>query len=244
MALPDSSVLDPNLESRSRNGDGLTDEDLVRRLRGGDAVAFELVIRRYNRRLYRLARGILRNGPDAEDAVQEAYVRAFTHIAEFTGPSGFASWLCRIAVNESRGRLRRRRRVASFDDHPDRRQGSGDIPRLDAVRGEEFSPERQATSSELRILLEKAIDSLPEEFRIVFIMRAIEGMSVAETAEALELQQAAVKTRFHRARRQLRHALGERIDALLPSTFEFGGARCDKMTERVLARRQFIARNA
>lgn len=176
--------------------------------------------------------------------MQEAYVRAFSHIAEFTGPSGFASWLCRIAVNESLGRLRRRRRVVSFDDDPDRREGSGGIPRLDAMRGNEFSPERQATSGELRILLEKVIDSLPEEFRIVFVMRTIEGMSVAETAEALQLQQATVKTRFHRARRQLRHALGERLDALMPSTFEFGGARCDKMTERVLARLRLISRTA
>lgn len=244
MALPDSSILGSSLESRSQESDGWADEDLVRRLRGGDGVAFELVVRRYNRRLYRLARGILRNGPDAEDVVQETYVRAFTHIATFAGPTGFASWLCRIAVNEALGRVRRRGRVVSFDEHPARREGGGEVPRLDAVRSGEFNPERQATSSELRILLEKVIDSLPEEFRIVFVMRAIEGLSVAETAEALGLQQATVKTRFHRARRQLRRALGQRIDALMPSTFEFGGARCDELTERVLARLRLTSRSA
>lgn len=193
-------------------------------------------MRRYNRRLYRLARGILRNDTEAEDAVQEAYVRAYERLADFMGPNGFSAWLGQIVVNEALGRLRKRGRVISLDDYVRSDGGGADVRRIETMKTQQPDPERLAANGELRRLLEKAIDTLPDGFRAVFILRAVEGMSVAETARCLAIRPDTVKTRFHRARLLLRGTLAERFDTLMPSVFAFGGRHCDRIVAAVLAR--------
>ncbi|HLT01558.1 MAG TPA: RNA polymerase sigma factor [Geminicoccaceae bacterium] len=215
---------------------GLSDHDLVERVRAGDAAAFELIMRRHNRRLFRLARSVLRNGAEAEDVVQETYVRAFARLDEFRGPDGFAAWLARIAYNEALGRVRVQDRVVSLHDYVSGGDGDADVRHVDAMTSPHPDPERLTGQDELRRLLEGAIDALSDDFRAVFVLRAVEGMSVAETAEALSIPPETVKTRFHRARHRLQEHLGARFEALVPSAFEFGGARCDRIVEAVLAR--------
>lgn len=215
---------------------GLSDHDLVGWVRAGDAAAFELIMRRHNRRLFRLARSVLRNGAEAEDVVQETYVRAFAKLDDFKGPEGFSAWLARIACNEALSRVRGRDRVVSLHDHVDDRDGDGNARHIEAMTSPHPDPERLTGNGELRRLLEDAIDALPGDFRTVFVLRAVEGMSVAETAKALSIPPETVKTRFHRARHRLQETLGARFDALLPAAFDFGGARCDRIVAAVLAR--------
>jgi RNA polymerase sigma-70 factor (ECF subfamily) len=219
-----------------QNSDNLapTDAVLVRRAMLGDAAAFELIIRRYNQRLYRLTRGILRNATEAEDAVQDTYLRAYERLADFIGPHGFASWIGRIAINEALGRVRKRGRVISLDEYVGTNQRNISSP-IDSIGTAMPDPERLAASSELRHMLERAIDALPDDFRAVFILRAIEGMNVAETSDCLGIRPETVKTRFHRARRLLQDDLGAKFDALMPSTFSFGGGHCDRITTKVMA---------
>lgn len=212
------------------------ESDLVDRIRAGDAGAFEVIMRRYNRLLYRLARGILGSDADAEDVVQESYLRAYASLDDFKGPQGFSAWLCRIAVNEALGRRRRHGRVVAIDDYVARAGGIAPSRHIETMATEHPDPERLASSGELRRLLEGAIDSLSDDFRAVFILRAVEGLSVAETAAALELKPETVKTRFHRARGALREDLAARIGVELPVLFEFGGARCDRVVRTVLER--------
>jgi RNA polymerase sigma-70 factor (ECF subfamily) len=223
-------LLEPTAASK------VDDFALVNRVRAGDLAAFELIMRRHNQRLYRLARGILRNASEAEDSVQEAYVRSFEKLNDFVGPDGFASWLGQIVVNEALGRLRRQARVVSLEDYADesdtgRRKSPGAM-----MKSQEIDPERLAASGELRRLIEKAIDALPDDFRTVFIMRAVEGMSVIETAAYLDVRQETVKTRFHRAKKQIQESLGAQCDALMPSVFGFAGQRCDRIVDVVLTR--------
>jgi RNA polymerase sigma-70 factor (ECF subfamily) len=210
------------------------DDELVRRIGGGDTAAFELLMRRYNRRLFRIARSILRDPLEAEDAVQEAYLRAYASLGSFKGPLGFSSWICRIVTNEALGRLRQRMRVVSLDDYRN--------PRHEQPRGSEAlatmqpNPERLAVSSELRRALEHAIDTLPAEFAAVFMLRAVEGLSTAETSESLGIRPETVKTRFHRARKLLRKQLAGHFEQIVPTAFEFAGERCDRIVATVLAR--------
>lgn len=208
------------------------DIGLVERVRAGDPVAFEVIMRRYNRRLFRLAVSILKNPAEAEDVVQETYVRAYEKIDDFIGPTGFAAWLSRIAVNESLGRLRTRGRVVSLEE----RALGADGERAAAIRTPNPDPERLAVNSELRRMLEDAIVALPVDFRTVFILRAVEGLSIDETAACLSIRPETVKTRFHRARRLLQSNLGARFETLMPSTFAFGGAHCDRVVAAVLVR--------
>jgi RNA polymerase sigma-70 factor (ECF subfamily) len=209
---------------------------LVERVRAGDAAAFELIMRRHNRRLFRLARSVLRNGAEAEDVVQETYVRAFAKLDEFKGPDGFAAWLARIAYNEALGRVRVSERVVSLHDYVSDGDGDADVRRVETMTSPHPDPERLTGYGELRRMLEDAIDALPDDFRAVFMLRAVEGMSVAETAEALSIPADTVKTRLHRARHRLQEALGARFEALMPAAFEFGGARCDRIVGAALAR--------
>jgi len=221
----------------SAEGAALADAVLVERVRAGDAAAFELIMRRYNQRLYRLARSITRAGAEAEDVVQEAYLRAFERLGDFIGPDGFSSWLGTIVANEALGRLRRRGRVVSFEDYArDAGAAGGHVAPIETMSAPQPDPERLAASSELRRMLESAIDSLPDDYRVVFVLRAVEGMSVAETARHLSLRPEAVKTRLHRARRLLQRALGAQFDALMPTAFAFDGSRCDRIVASVLAR--------
>jgi RNA polymerase sigma-70 factor (ECF subfamily) len=218
----------------SAGAPALADDELVERARAGDAVAFELIMRRHNRRLFRLARSILRSAAEAEDVVQETYVRAYAHLDQFVGPHTLGAWLARIAANEALGRVRAWGRVVSLDEY----MGEEAIAARPAetMTSRPLDPERVTGNSELRRLLEGAIDELPDEFRTVFVLRAVEGMSIAETAEALSIRPETVKTRLHRARHRLRDTLGARLDALLPVTFDFGGERCDRIVAAVLAR--------
>jgi len=209
----------------------LPDSVLTARTLQGDPAAFELIMRRYNQRLYRLMRSILRNNAEAEDAVQETYLRVYEKLADFTGPDGFASWIGKIAINEALGRLRKRGRVIAMDTYVT----AGDR-HIDAIDTQMPDPERLAASSELRHMMERAIDTLPDDFRAVFVLRAVEGLNVVETADFLSIRPETVKTRFHRARRLLQDDLGAKFETLMPTAFSFGGVHCDRITVAVLKR--------
>jgi RNA polymerase sigma-70 factor, ECF subfamily len=214
-----------------------TDAELVARVQRGDSLAFELIMRRHNRRLFRLARSFLRDDAEAEDVLQEAYMRAYARLGGLTDPQALPAWLARIVANEALARLRAAARVVSLEDH--RAHGRGDEGEgdfADDPASDQPGPERLAASGELRRLLEAAVDALPEEFRAVFMLREVEGLSTTETAAFLAIRPETVKTRLHRARRLLQEALGDRLLALSPSLFEFDGGRCDRVVARVLAR--------
>lgn len=223
---------EPTHRSLQTNEAAAEDAELVDGVRAGDPIAFELIMRRHNRRLYRLARSIIRNSAEAEDVVQEAYVRAYQKIDQFIGPHGFSAWLGRIVVNEALGRLRRGGHEISLDAYLQ----DSDVRLIETMKSEQPNPERLAANSELRGILEEAIDRLPDAFRAVFVLRAVEGMSIAETAECLAIRPETVKTRHHRARRLLQNALGQQLDALTPSAFDFGGQHCDRIVTAVMAR--------
>jgi RNA polymerase sigma-70 factor, ECF subfamily len=211
---------------------GATEAELVALLRAGRASAFVAVMRHNNQRLYRLARGVLRDEAEAEEAVQESYLRAFTHLDGFKGESTVATWLARIVLNEALGRLRRRRPTVAIDDVAETLAAGGPGP----LSREEPSPEQAMARQEIRRSIEKAVDDLPASFSAVFMMRAIEQMSIEETASCLGIQAETVKTRFHRANKLLRQALSARFGSILDGAFPFLGARCDRLTGTVIAR--------
>lgn len=198
----------------------LPDEEIVTRVLGGDTAVFELIIRRYNQRLFRTARAILRNDIEAEDVMQEAYVRAFVHLDQFSGESKFSTWLTKIAVYEALGRVRRASRQEEFTETMDKRE----------------DPERTAYGLELRSTIQSAIDALPPKYRSVFVMREIENLSAAETAECLGISEENVKTRLHRARIRLRTQLERAIGVAAKEAYSFLGHRCDRMTGNVMDR--------
>jgi len=208
-----------------------TDQALIRRVLAHDDVAFRTIMQANNRRLYRLARGILRNDADAEDAVQEAYVRAFTHLASFRGESSLAPWLGRIVMNEALGRLRRARPSVDVNviDH-----GAMEAQIIQFPLATADDPEKSMAQREIREVVEHAIDGLPEAFRIVFITRVVEGMNVEETAKILGLKPETVKTRLHRARVMLRESVERKIGPVVMAAFPFAGKRCERLTEAVL----------
>jgi RNA polymerase sigma-70 factor, ECF subfamily len=225
----------PPAGSDSPAGPGLGDSELVARARGGDHLAFELIMRRHNRRLFRLARSLLKGDAEAEDVLQEAYVRGYARLGELAEPQALAAWLARIVVNEALGRLRAASHVVSLDAH--RRRNGGDEEDLTAdFAAEGPDPERLAASGELRQLLTAAVDALPQEFRSVFVLREVEGLSTAATAACLAIRPETVKTRLHRARLQLQETLGPHLLASSPTLFEFDGGRCDRVVGQVLAR--------
>jgi len=202
----------------------LSDGELAQRVAGGDVRAFEALMRRHNRALFRTSRAILRDDADAEEALQDGYLRAFRAIGAFRGESKLSTWLVRIVANEALMRLRKRRRSAEVVPlHGD------DMPTADR-------PDYAAQRAQTRRLLEQKIDALPEAYRVVFILRALEEFSVEETAAALGIPEATVRTRFFRARRVLREALSTEIDLALDEVFAFAGERCDRIVAGVLAR--------
>jgi RNA polymerase sigma-70 factor (ECF subfamily) len=208
------------------------DAELVRRALARDEAAVRAILKANNQRLYRLARGLLRNDDEAEDVVQETYVRAFTHLADFRGASSLATWLSRIAMNEALGRLRRDRPGVELDA-----QGTLEaqiIPFPLASTADD--PEKSMARREIQCVVERAIDELPEVFRLVFIARVVEGMSIEETAETLELRPETVKTRLHRARVMLRDNVERKIGPVAMEAFPFAGRRCDRLTAAVLNR--------
>ena len=213
--------------TRPTAGDGGLAEALLGTRDGRSAM-----MRRHNRRLYRLARSIVHDDSEAEDVLQESYVRAFTHLGAFKGEASLGTWLARIVTNEALQRVRRRRPTVDIDSMSETLCGDEDGGRTPAEEG----PERAAARREVRRLIERAIDTLPVDFRIVFVMRALEQMSVEETAAALAIKPETVKTRFHRANRLLRKALSSDLNTILDDAFPFEGARCDRIVEAVLAR--------
>ena len=212
-----------NLEERAPNA--IPDLEVIGRVLAGEVALYELIMRRYNRLLFRLARGIMRDDDEARDVVQEAYLRAYRKLDQFRGPGGFKSWLAQITLNEARTRVRKPLLLVDDEDA---------IVDLHALHSDE--PEVEAMSCESQRIIEDAIDDLPDDFRVVFLMRGVEQLSVAESAELLGIKEATVKTRFHRARALLRHALSQRIDELAPSSFNFDGKQCDAIVAGVLGR--------
>jgi RNA polymerase sigma-70 factor (ECF subfamily) len=209
------------------------DVELVQRALARDDAAFRTIMERYNRRLYRIARSILRNDSEAEDVVQEAYVNAFAHLDGFRGESSLATWLSRITMNEALGR-RRERPSVGLETFEAQRTEAQIIQFPQTVTSGD--PERTMAQREILQLVERATDNLPEIFRIVFITRVVEGMSVEETADLLGLQPQTVKTRLHRARRLVREQLDKQIGPVLMDAFPFAGRRCERMTNAVMQR--------
>src|SRR5262245_47569648 len=193
----------------------LSDEEVVERILGGETALFELLMRRYNQRLYRVTWAIVKDEGEAEDVTQDAYVRAFEHLAQFAGRARFSTWLTRIAVHEASARLRRRGRQIDIEES---------MPSLaSATRG----PEQRAADAELGRLIEDAVDAHPDVYASVFMLREVEGLTTAETAACLDINAETVKTRLHRARALLRNHITARIGAAARDTFQFAGARCD-----------------
>lgn len=215
----------------------LDEQDLVARARCGDANAFRGLMKRGNQRLFRVARSIVKNDEEAEDVVQEAYMRGFSGLAEFRGDSSVFTWLTRITINEANGRLRRRRNIVGLDQ-VEIAQGKGAEVIMFPNSPIASTPEFDAERTQMRRILESAIDDLPEDFRVVFILRDVEDCTIAETAESLSIRPETVKTRLHRARRLLRAALSERLTSGVTGMFPFLGERCDRITEAVMARLQ------
>ncbi len=223
MSMVDTAVITIALNA-------LTDEEVVDRVRAGETELFEVLMRRYNQRIYRVARSILSNGGEAEDVMQDAYVRAYVHLGQFQGRAKFSTWLTKIAVHESLARLHNRRKFVEIDAA---RQGMGESMTVDSRTP---SPEQEMLTGTLKVVLEAAVERLPDGYRSVFMMREVEGMSTADTAECLDISEEAVKVRLHRAKVMLRKEIYERTGAATASAFEFGQARCDRVVSAVLDR--------
>ncbi|QOZ75586.1 RNA polymerase sigma factor [Bradyrhizobium sp. CCBAU 53351] len=211
-----------------------SETELIERARRRDEAALREIMQGNNRRLYRLARGILRSDSEAEDVVQETYVRAFTHLDGFLGTSALSTWLSRIAINEALGRLRSRRPQVELGSVPEATLEAQIIkfPLSSAAT----DPERSMAQREIQRVVEHAVDELPDAFRMVFIARVMEGMSMEETAELLGIKPETVKTRLHRARALLRENVEKKIGPVVMDAFPFAGQRCERLTEAVLKR--------
>lgn len=209
----------------------LSDEEVVERVLSGETELFEILMRRYNQRLYRVARAILADDGEAEDVMQDAYVRAYSHLDQFAGRARFSTWLTRIAVHEALARARRGRRLVQIEDVSQRKETS-----MPFSSSPERGPEQQAIQRDLQSILEVAIEGLSESFRSVLVLREVEGLSTAETAETLGISEALVKTRLHRARAALRDELENRSKAALASSFPFHLSRCNRVVEGVFER--------
>jgi RNA polymerase sigma-70 factor (ECF subfamily) len=198
-----------------------------------DEVAIRTLMRRYNQRLYRIARSVLRDDAEAEDALQQAYIRAFTHLSDFRGEARFSTWMSRIVLNEAIGRQRKRAipatdDLSTLDRPPESHAAIIPFPSMP-------DPEKSLAQRQISALLEQAVDALPDAFRVVLVARVIEEMSIEETAELLALKPETVKTRLHRARRMVREHLEAKLGTALTTAFPFNGWRCDRMADRVVA---------
>jgi RNA polymerase sigma-70 factor, ECF subfamily len=210
--------------------ESLTDEEVVNRVRAGETALYEVIMRRYNQRLYRVARAILHNDAEAEDVMQDAYVRAYTHLGQFAARSPFSSWLTRIAVNEALAR----RRLSKQHQEVDATEFDGEISMQDLYKSPD--PEQNASGAQLREFLEQAVLDLPEQYRTVIMLRDIEELSTAETADALDLTVENVKIRLHRGHGMIRDWLFERIGSNAKEAFPFMGIRCDRVVQAVFCR--------
>lgn len=212
----------------------MSDEEVVERVRAGETALFEVIMRRYNQRLFRITRSILGNDGEAEDVTQDAYVRAYTHLDQFAGRARFSTWLTKIAVHEALARLRDNRRFVRIDAET---ESTEDLVSLESKTP---SPEQEVMTRTMRIVIEAAVDSLPEIYRSIFMLRDVEGMSTAETAECLDLSEESVKVRLHRARSLLRKDIYAQTGAATAGAFQFLGVRCDRMVSAVLERIQSL----
>lgn len=207
-----------------------TDEEILARVLAGETDLYEILIRRYNTRLYRAIRAVLRSDRDVEDVMQDAYVLAFQNLAGFEGRSKFSTWLTRIAVNEALARLHKAERTEEWDAMNESRQSAITASHTTA------SPESQAASGEWKLLLERSIESLPEAYRMVVMLRDVEGMSTAETAESLSITEDNVKVRLHRAHILLRQEIYAETKMSAGEAFPFHAVRCDRVVAGVFAR--------
>ena len=210
-AIPEPSSRDP-----------LTDAEIVRRVLAGETSLFELIMRRYNQRVYRAVRAIVRDESEAEDVMQQAYVNAFSHLGQFAERSAFSTWLTRIAINEALARIRPRALQLVSDEV------------MSEIESPSPNPEEAAMTSEIKEVVESEISALPDSYRSVFMLREVEGLSTIETAECLGLSEDVVKTRLHRARAMLREKIYRR--ASFGSVFTFGQSRCDRVVAGVMER--------
>ena len=216
----------------------LTESELVARAGLGDALAFETIMRRHNRLLFRSARGVVGDDAEAQDVVQETYLRAFSTLTSFRGASALGTWLARIAINVALDVQRRSGHAVQLDDTLDLDTEPAMEHMMAFNAPADDAPDTQAERSQMRALLQRAIDSLPVIYRSVFILRAVEEMSVDETASCLQVSEAVVKTRYLRARSMLRDALGTQVEAHTQDVYAFAGARCDAVVAHVLAELQ------
>jgi RNA polymerase sigma-70 factor (ECF subfamily) len=214
----------------------LSDADIVQHILAGDHDAFETLMRRYNRVLYRTARSILKNDAEAEDVLQDAYLLAFRGMSKFRGESSLSTWLTRIVINEAIARSRKDARRAEIIELGSAPQSDNEVAEMHMREATIEAPEQAALRAEARRLLEKKIDGLPDAFRTVFMLRALEEMTVEETAACLNIPEATVRTRYFRAKGMLREALSREIDYAFEEAFSFDGARCDRIVAATLAR--------
>lgn len=219
------------IDSHPTVAPAINDEEVIARVRAGDKASFEIVMRRYNQRLYRAARAILRDDLLAGDLVQEAWVRACQHLGDFAGRASFSTWILRITVNEGLARLRTAKRYAEKRERTGAEGG-----RMDRFTSSAPDPEQQAAASQMRALLEQLIDGLPDANRTVFMLRDVEGMSTYETSEVLGITEENVKVRLHRARASLREMLSLHAGIQSREAFSFLGVRCDRIVKRVFER--------
>ena len=207
----------------------LSDEQIVEHVLAGETALYEVVMRRYNTRLYRVARAILKNDGEAEDVMQDAYVRAFQHLDQFAGRAKFSTWLTRIAVHEALARVHKAKRFEEWDDMNESKQD-----RIGAAQTRS-DPESEAASGELRRLLEEAIEKLPENYRAVVMLRDVEEMSTEEAAECLSISEDNVKIRLHRAHEVLRKELYSKAKISTTEAFPFHAPRCDRVVSAVFS---------
>jgi RNA polymerase sigma-70 factor (ECF subfamily) len=208
----------------------MSDEEVVKRVLAGETALFEILMRRHNQRLYRVSRSILRDDGEAEDVMQDAYVRAYEYLHQFAGRAAFSTWLTRIAVHEALARKRRKGRYEQLDAIT----MNGDS--MPILKSSDPSPETGTAQAQARQLLEEAIETLPEAYRCVVVMREVEEMSVAETAEVLGVNEGVIKTRLHRAHAMLRKELYARAQGRTTDLYQFHAVRCDRVVKAVFER--------
>lgn len=223
----------PTASAATRRTDSDQDLALVARARAGDALAFEAIMRQHNRLLFRCARGVVTDDAEAQDAVQEAYLRAFCHLDAYRGDAALGTWLARIAFNAAVDLARRKGRLVQWGDldaHEDEPLSENSMPQVPASEAPDIAAERR----EVRDILHSAIEKLPPIYRSVFILRAVEEVSVDEAAQCLQVSDAVIRTRYLRARAMLRESIGQQVEAGAPDALQFAGARCDAVVEHVL----------
>ena len=216
--------------------DELTDEAIVDRVRGGEVALYEILVRRHNQRLYRTIRAVLRDDRDVEDVMQQAYIDAYAHLDQFRGSAKFSTWLTRIAVNRAIRTGRRTRTGLALAPPP----GDPELA-IEQAPTSDIDPEHEMYGHELKVVLESLIEQLPDQFRMVFVMREVEGLSTAETAACLDINEETVKTRLHRAKRLLKDQLDRQLGPASSSVYAFHLSRCDRVVAGVMAEVQRLS---